>query len=306
MAVILITGASGFVGRHAVTALRGAGHEVHGLSRRPRVDEACIWHTVDVLDGAAVSRLFERVRPSHLLHFAWETEHGRYWTAPENLHWVEATLHLVRRFYSAGGQRFVGAGTCAEYAWDEAALGQGPVTELGALRRPRDLYGIAKGATFDLLTAYCARLSLSFAWGRLFFPYGAPDRRPTLMPSVIRALRCGQPARCTDGRQRRDFIHVRDAGAAFAALLTSEVTGPVNIASGAPTSIAEVVTLLGSLFGRPELIHLGALERPRGDPDCLFADVERLRNEVGFVPKTELRGGLQETVAWWAEQPYEE
>ena len=96
MAVVLVTGASGFLGRHALTALRSDGHEVHGLSRRPPADDACIWHVGDMLDADAVARLIRSLRPSHLLHLAWVMEHGRYWTSPENVRWVEATMEHLR------------------------------------------------------------------------------------------------------------------------------------------------------------------------------------------------------------------
>jgi nucleoside-diphosphate-sugar epimerase len=138
VAVVLVTGASGFLGRHALTALRSGGHEVHGLSRRPPADDACIWHTADMFDADAIAHLIRSLRPSHLLHLAWVTEHGRYWTSPENLRWVEATLHLARHFEAAGGQTFVGAGTGDEYTWDDAILGGSAIDEeSGPRARPR-------------------------------------------------------------------------------------------------------------------------------------------------------------------------
>ena len=299
----MVSGASGFLGRYAVCALLARGFRVHGLSRRPPLGESCAWHEVDLFDAAAVRSVLDRVRPSHLLHLAWETEHGRYWTSPENLRWVEATLRLCRQFRDVGGRRVVGAGTCAEYAWDESVLGQQPLDERNTPRRPGPFYGVAKNAAFEVLTSYCASVGIGFAWGRVFFPYGPQDRRPTLIPSIIQALREGRPALCTHGRQQRDFIHARDAGEAFAALLESGVGGAVNIATGTATTIGEVANQLGSLMGRPDLIRLGALEARPSEPAYLVANVRRLRDEVGLVPGIGLQEGLKETVEWWAQQP---
>jgi nucleoside-diphosphate-sugar epimerase len=292
---VLVTGATGFIGRHAVRALATRGFVVHGVARTPGSDERVTWHRADLLDSDAIVRVVERVRPSHLLHLAWVTNHGRYWTAPENLAWAETTLRLWRRFCGAGGQRAVGAGTCAEYSWSTQAIGGLPLEEFRTPRSPRHFYGVAKNATFELLSAYASSVELRFAWGRVFFPYGADDR-PTLVPSIIDAIRAGRPAPCTPGRQQRDFIHVRDAAEAFAALLDSDVEGPVNIATGIATSIAEVATRLGALLGRPELIHLGALQPRPDEPPSLVADVRRLREDVGFVPKISLDEGLRETI----------
>jgi nucleoside-diphosphate-sugar epimerase len=299
--IVIVTGASGFLGRHTVSALRERGFYVHGLSRRPDADVSCEWQTADLFDTDAVQGVLKRVRPTHLLHLAWETEHGRYWTAPANARWVEASLALWRHFTEAGGQRAVGTGTCAEYTWDDSLLAGRPVEE-GVPRAPRSFYGLAKSAAFDLLDAYSRSVGLDFAWGRVFFPYGPGDCRPTLIPSVIRALRAGQPAQCTHGRQQRDFVHVRDAATAFAALLEGKVSGAVNIATGTAISIAHVVTTLGALLRRPDLIRLGALEGRLDEPAWLVADIRRLRDEVGFVPRIDLIEGLRETVEWWERQ----
>jgi nucleoside-diphosphate-sugar epimerase len=292
----LVTGATGFIGQHAVRDLLTRGYQVHALSRRATADGSCHWHTVDLFDADAVGRVLEHVQPSHLLHLAWVTEHGRYWTSPENLQWVEATVRLCRHFHEAGGRRLVCTGTCAEYTWDDATLGERPVDERHTPRKPVHFYGVAKNATFELLTAYQEVTALGFAWARLFFPYG-PDRRPTLISEIVRALREGRPALCSHGRQQRDFIHIRDAGAALGALLDSDVRGPVNIGTGMATSIAEVARRLGVLLRRPDLIRLGAIEARPNEPGFLIADISRLRNEVGFVPKITLAEGLEDTIA---------
>jgi nucleoside-diphosphate-sugar epimerase len=79
-----------------------------------------------------------------------------------------------------------------------------------------------------------------------------------LIPEIVTALQEGRPALCTHGRQRRDFIHVSDAGAAFAAMLDSEVSGAVNVGTGTATAIADVATRLGHLLGHPEPVKLDA------------------------------------------------
>ena len=297
MKVVLVSGASGFIGRHAVDALLARGYRVYGLSRRRHGEGVPVtWHEADLFEEGAARRVLTAVRPTHLLHLAWDTTHGRYWTSPENLRWAEASFRLGREFHDAGGRRFVGVGTCAEYSWDDGVLGGRLIREEETPRAPRELYGIAKNATYEVLQAFASEVGLGFAWGRVFFPYGPDDHRPTLIPSVIAALREGQPALVSQGRQQRDFIHARDAGAALAALVDSDVNGAVNIGTGTATSIADVATALGALRGRPDLIRLGALPPRAGEPLWLVADTRRLREEVGFIAKTTLPEGLREIV----------
>ena len=123
-----------------------------------------------------------------------------------------------------------------------------------------------------------------------------------MVASVITSLLAGREAPCTHGRQIRSFLHVEDVGAAFAALLASEVQGPVNIGSGDHISIAELLERLARIIGRPELLRLGARSAPPGEPARLVPDIGRLRDEVRWSPRWPLDEGLLDTVRWWRER----
>ncbi|MGE5548215.1 MAG: NAD-dependent epimerase/dehydratase family protein [Solirubrobacterales bacterium] len=294
MTRVLVTGATGFVGRHAIAPLLAKGYEVHALSRRPGAEPGVTWHQGDVLDPAFVARVAAEVRASHCLHLAWEVGPG-YWTAPGNMDWVAATLSLLRAFHQAGGRRFVGAGSCAEYDWshDHERFAE------DVARAPATFYGVAKDATRRMIEAYARETGLSWAWGVMFLSFGPFERPERLVPSVIRALLAGERARTTAGTQPRDFMDSRDQGSAFAALVDGTVEGVVNVASGEPTAVAEVVGLLGELTGRPDLLDIGALPTRPGEPQRLVADVRRLRDEVGFTSRHTLRDGLADAIEWW-------
>jgi nucleoside-diphosphate-sugar epimerase len=297
---VLLTGATGFVGRHAPAALVARGYEVHAVARSPhavgRTTDGVRWHAGDLLATNAAAALVEAVGPTHLLHLAWYVEHGLFWHSPENLRWVGATLELVRAFAEAGGGRAVLAGTCAEYAWG----GEDPCREGVTPERPATLYGASKLAVRDVVDAFARGAGLSAAWGRLFLLYGPHEAPARLVPSVTRALLAGEEARCTHGDQWRDFLHARDAAAAFTALLDSGVEGAVNVASGEPVQIRDVVRTLAGLVNEPGLVRLGSVAAPAGDPPVLTAHVGRLRDEVGWTPQYSIRSGLADVVDWWA------
>jgi len=283
---ILVTGASGLIGRHAVAALvRQGGWDIHVAARRlPELPsgDGVTAHAVDLLDPLGPTELLRRTAPSHLLHLAWTTEHGRFWRAPENLDWVAATLRLARAFAEAGGRRMVAGGTCAEYDWSAPELVDGSCHEDATPTLPHTLYGVAKDACRRMLTAFGAEAGIETAWGRIFFPFGPGEDPRRLIPSIIGNLRACIAAPCSPGTQVRDFIAGEDAGAAFAAITASGVTGAVNVGSGIPMTIAEVALTVGRAMGRPDLIHLGALPLRPDDPPRLVADVRRLTDEVGF------------------------
>lgn len=276
---VLLTGASGFIGRHAADALEGRGFEVCAFSSRDG----------DLLDPAVPSALIERVRPTHLLHLAWYAVPGDYWTSVENLRWVEATLRLLRAF---DGERAVVAGSSAEYDWSAG----GRLVEDATPDRPATLYGAAKLAVSNIGRRMGG---LSFAQGRVFFVYGPNEDERRLVPQVARPLLAGERAAVSEGSQVRDFMHAADVAGALCALLDSEVTGPVNIASGDALPVREVVAMVAEAAGRPELVDYGVLPARPGDPGELIPDVTRLRDEVGFRPRFSTREGLADAVDFW-------
>ncbi len=301
---VLVTGASGFVGRHAVTALLRAGAEVHAVAREglplnwrpldcPPLD--CPWYNLDLLDSESARGVVRQVRPDAVLHLAWCVEHGRFWTDPANADWVGATLVLARAAIEAGVQHFTGVGTCYEYDWPAAADCHERDTPVVG----HTLYDIAKSSCRSVLDALFAAQGLDFAWARLFFLYGPDEDRRRLVASVAQALASGQAARCSQGLAVRDFMDVRDAGAALAAVTLSGLSGAVNVGSGQGARIADVALLLGQLAGRPDLIKLGSLPDRPDEPSRIVADTARLRNEIGFSARFDLETGLRETLEFW-------
>jgi len=304
---VLVTGATGFLARPAVSALRDRGFEVHGLARNVASDvidgiDVDVWHPVDLLDADGAATVVRAIEPSHTLHLAWCTEHGRFWDDPANDAWSTATLRLVDAVLAAGGQRFVMSGSCAQYDWSDDALGEGGVTrERATPRHPATRYGMAKESVVRQLDMP-ERDGLSVAVGLVFVPYGPHEHPDRLVSSVARHLLAGTVAETTAGTNRRDFMHVADAGRALATLLDSDVTGPVNVGSGAGTAIAEVARTVARILDREDLLHLGALPDRSGEPASLVADVSRLRDEVGFTSTYDLEAGLRDAIEWWRRQ----
>lgn len=294
---IIVTGATGFIGRYAVAELAARGFEVHALSRRAvskTTPQRAVHHSVDLFDATTTDALVAVIKPTHLLHLAWDVKPGEYWTSLNNLSWVASSLTLFRSFHDAGGRRAVFAGTCAEYDWSYALL-----SETETPLRPRTLYGHAKNALREVIDAAGAASGVRTAYGRIFFLYGPGEPRARLVSDAFYALLAGRTMETTHGRQERDFMHVADVGAAFAALADSDVTGAVNIASGRCVPVRSILDTIGRLTGRPDLLALGARPSNPDEPPRLAADVTRLTHEVRFAPRYALDEGLSDTLKWW-------
>jgi nucleoside-diphosphate-sugar epimerase len=293
---VLVTGATGFLGRHCVRPLRELGFEVFGATSRPGAAKApeIEWRVADLLDHDQIERLIDNVRPTHLLHLAWNVKPGAFWNSPDNPAWLTASQTLLRCFQASQGERVVVAGTCAEYV--EIS---GTYHEVHTPTRPRTIYGKGKHALHLYLECLAELTGLSAAWGRLFFlygPHGPPEKFPQ---SVLASIMRGQPALCSHGRQLRDFLHVQDAADALAALLDCPVSGAVNIASGQAVRLAHLAETLAARCGRADLLKLGALEARADEPSLVVADTARLREEVGWSPRFPGDRGLEQLADWW-------
>ena len=275
------------------------GLEVHAVARtRADLPGVAACHAVDLLDPAACAALLRQVRPTHLLHLAWTVTPGQFWTTRANLDWVMASLALYRAFVAEGGSRFVGAGTCAEYDWTPERVEQ-PLDEREALCAPATLYGVSKHALHQMLASAAALDGVSLAWGRVFFLYGPGEKPGRLVSDVVARLLRGEPVETTAGTQQRDFMHVEDVAAAFAALLMSDVQGPVNIATGEARSLARLLEEIARQTGGGALLRLGSRPMPANEPARLLAATQRLRDEVGFTPRFGLPDGIADVIDAW-------
>ncbi|MFA5771259.1 MAG: NAD(P)-dependent oxidoreductase [Thermoplasmata archaeon] len=296
---VIVTGAKGFIGRHSIQYLRDKNFEVHCVTTKNASvndDKGVMWHRLDLLNEKECYDLFSTVRPSHLLHFAWYTEHGKYWTSDRNHDWVNASMSMLKHFKEFNGKRATFAGTCAEYDW-----GFGLCSEDTTPIMPKTRYGRCKNSLRQTAESFCKQYDISFSWGRIFHLFGPNEQPSRLVPSVILSLLNNNEAKCTDGTQIRDFLYSEDVASAFVSLLESSVDGAVNIASGEPVSVHDLVGKIGQKIGKVKLIRFGALPQPKDEPPLIVADIRKLKSEVCWKPKYDLEQGLDRTIEWWRE-----
>jgi nucleoside-diphosphate-sugar epimerase len=158
---------------------------------------------------------------------------------------------------------------------------------------------VCKDATREILQAYCQKTAMQFAWARIFHLYGPAEAEARLVPAVILALLKGQVAKCTHGEQIRDYLHVEDVVSALWAIAKSDFCGPVNVGSGQPVKLRQMVETIAHYLNREENLALGALPADPREAPLLVADVRRLANVIGWKPSITLEEGLGRTCDWW-------
>ena len=292
---VLVTGASGFIGRHCLPLLVPLGYEIHAVSRAPlpvpSSGQRLTWHALDILSGRGAEELLHAVRPSHLLHLAWTAVPGKFWTDPGNARWSKVSERIAHAFAAAGGKRLVVAGSCAEYDWRFARC-----VEDQTPTSPATPYGVAKHSLHESLVMLTRASGLSLCWGRVFWLYGPHEHPLRFVSSAVLAMLAGQPFQCRNPEQVRDFLHVKDVAKAFVMLLDSQHAGTVNIASGEGVTLRAVVSEIAHHIGRPDLVRLSG--RPPEAPRELVGAAKRLRS-TGWRPFYDIKTGLAQTVGWW-------
>ncbi|WP_291075810.1 NAD(P)-dependent oxidoreductase [Hyphomonas sp.] len=294
---IIVTGGTGFIGRHAVEDLVARGFKVIVPTSRDITDgvDGATYLTCDLTDAADRDKLIGEANASGLLHIAWRAAVSGLWGAPENIDWLQSSLALGRAFLDAGGQRITLCGSCGEYDWTS-----GMCIEDQTPLRPNTIYGTAKVSVMHGLSAMCQTAGATLATGRPFFIYGPREHESRLTAYVIQCLMRGEEAACSHGMQLRDYSHVADVGRGMAALAASNLAGEYNIATGEAVRVKDVILEIAKAIGRPELVKLGAREAPAHEPPLIVADMAKTRaSGLDWAPRFTLESGVADTIDWF-------
>jgi nucleoside-diphosphate-sugar epimerase len=273
---VLLTGATGFVGRQVLAALFKADVDLRLVLRGGSESRL---HHGDVAEIVSTDDLFKESTEwwaaacqgvDIVVHTAWYAEPGVYMQSPKNLDCLIGTLQLAAGCAQAGVRRFIGIGSCSEY--DISAGHLSVTTPL----RPATPYAGAKAATFLALSTLLPEQGISFAWTRLFYLYGEGEDARRLVPYLRARLTAGEPAELTGGTQIRDYLDVAEAGAEIAALALGSANGAVNICSGHAQTVRELAEQIADEYGRRDLLRFGARADNHFDPPCVVG----IRSEV--------------------------
>jgi len=297
---VLITGASGFIGSYVARLLVTEGYQVQAIIREssdlwriqdilPSID--CLYS--DLLDFASINTYLEEVKPDMAIHLAWYVFAGKHLNAQEHLDSLQASLNLVTQLHAVGCQRFIGVGTCVEYDFSFGYLSESSVT------KPLTLYAATKLSLSLILEQLASVTGMSTAWLRLFHQYGPREDTRRLVPAIITSLLKNEVVKTTLGEQMHDFLHTEDVASAILAVARSPLTGVVNIGSGQPIPVKEIVLQISHILGKPELINFGALPYRPNYPMFTCANNSLLKEKTDWRQKYDLHSGLQNTVEWY-------
>jgi UDP-glucose 4-epimerase len=287
---ILVTGGSGFLGRHVVAELQGDGHEV-SVADRVRFSGPGVRAVTGELEDPAVRDEAVAAGTDAVVHLAAETSVLGSMEQPALVHRVnvDVTAALLELCRERGVGAFVLAST-------NAVVGsfEGTFTEDVPLA-PLTPYGATKAAAEMLLSGYCGAYGLRTPSLRLTNVYGpGMHHKDSFIPRLMRAAADGSGVEVYgDGLQRRDLVHVHDVARAFAAAAVDWPGGPVIIGSGISHTVLDLVETARQATG--VAIPFEHVPGKPGEMPAVVVDIARARSR-GFEPTVSLLDGVR--MAW--------
>lgn len=269
--LVLLTGASGFVGRQVLSSLSESNIAVRAVLRSSSVNDMTqryefesVVSTPDMFQEDAQWWADACKGVDTVIHVAWYVEPGAYLQSPINMDCLRGTIALAQGAMRAGVKHFVGIGTCFE-----CDLSGGSIATDTALK-PTSVYAGAKAAAYTALEALFASGEVAFSWCRLFYLYGEGEDARRLVPYIRNQLSRGEQAKLTSGTQIRDFLDVKRAGEMIAAVAVGPGQGVVNVCSGEPVTVRALAERIASEYGREDLLCFGARPDNFTDPPCVL------------------------------------
>lgn len=303
---VLVTGASGFVGRWVAKKLSEAGAELHLVVRDPLhfspiADQYGIRGEVvaaDLADSQSLDGMFRRIRPATSFNLAGygvdpsERDEVLSYRLNATLPAALANCAATWRDPDWGGQNLVHAGSALEYG--EAT---GDLRENGPVK-PTTLYGISKLQGSQAVAELTAAGKLRGVVGRLFTVYGPGEHSPRLLPSLIRARRTEESLNLTQGTQRRDFTYIEDVAEGLLRLGSLPSSpGIVNLATGRLTAVREFAEIAAGLLSLPESrLVFGAIQGRASEMHHEAVSIRLLQAVTGWSPQTTVREGISRTL----------
>ena len=285
---VVLTGATGFVGKPCLDLLLQRGHEVLVISRQdpPLIVKSGVhWCRGDLGEPEAYGGALAKFQPQAALHLAWEG-------IPDfSLQKCMANLHAGVIFgnaaLEAGCRHLVVAGSCWEYGKVD-----GMVSEDAPAASP-GIFGASKNAQHSVLRALFEGAGASVAWSRIFFVFGPGQRAASLVPMICRSIAAGEAPALRTPAAMSDFLYVDDAAAALVMLLETKASGAFNVGSGTGTRADAVAGLLLRIAGGEDVF--AARRNADGPGSDFYADLSRMR-ALGWSPRVGLEEGLRRTL----------
>ena len=263
---ILLTGASGFIGKQVLSVLEKRGHKVRVISRNNEFNETKNIQLVVTKNFFTETYDWYRKVCQEIdvvIHLAWYVEPGLYLDSEKNIECLIGTINFANAIKDLKIRKFIGVGTCLEYDLKEKYL----TTDTKII--PQSLYAASKASCNYMLRNIFGNSGIEFTWARLFNLYGEGEDGRRLFQYIKNRIEKNEIAYLSCGKKIRDYQHVGQAAVDICNLLERDISPAVNICSGIGVSIETIAKKIANEYGKPDLLNFSCKANIDCDEDII-------------------------------------
>jgi dTDP-6-deoxy-L-talose 4-dehydrogenase (NAD+) len=278
---ILVTGASGFVGRHVIRRLLGTEHTIVATALEERVNvsdsvdaDKLVYVPCDLnRENVDYHNLFGR--PDAIIHLSWEglPRYGELFHIERNL---PSNYRFLKSLVEAGLKDVTVIGTCLEYGLQNGRLSEDMCPQ------PSTPYAVAKDSLRRFLEELRKKSDFAFRWIRIFYTYGEGQNKNAILEQLKIAVGRGDKVfDMSRGNQLRDYLAIEKVAEHIVRIaLQRKVLGVINCCSGKPVSIRELVESQLKAMNAQISLHLGVYDYPSYEPMAFWGDTSKLQSII--------------------------
>ena len=291
---VVVTGATGFLGRVLCRKLLEHGHDLLGLSRTGNPGNNSHSKAITYVPynmGECLPKDVIDFSPEVLVHLAWNgipdfSEQKCVENVESQLRFLKETEKLSKL------KKIIGAGTCREYGAKQGACLEGERFS------PDSYFSWAKQSLGDYFALSCRRREICFVWFRIYYVYGPGQRAESLIPMLIKTFKANRPPEINNPVAVNDYIYVDDVVSAFIKATEDEnCHGIFNLGSGKTTSIVEIAGLVERVIRNSDNFSSQLVKKASKTKSGLgmWADVSLSERQLGWSPMVSLADGIKLT-----------
>lgn len=288
---IIITGATGFIGKHLVNAFANNGFEVLALGRKNTTEAGNEkYKYIQYVLGDTLPAEVLKFEPEVLVNLAWDgiPDFSKEMCL-KNLNDQVSFLSQLKKLTSI--KKIIVAGTCMEYGNKTGICNESEKNQ------PHNYFSWVKQSLADYYSLFCKENSIKLIWFRIFYVYGFGQRTGSLIPSLIASFKNGDTPKLNNPSAANDYVYIDDLVEAFVlAIKTSEVEGFLNIGSGITTPAYIIAGILENLVCNSETFFRKLEEETVNKPTIpgFYADIRLGKSALNWVPKWSISDGVEQ------------
>lgn len=300
---ILITGSTGFIGSNILRKFALNNIRTNILIRRNsdtwRINDILKRtnvYKVDLRDRKNLSKIIEKIKPKTIFHLS---TYGAYShqdnknLIKENI--LDATINLLDECMKYKFNIFINTGSNSEYGFQNIKMKE------NIKPNPNSFYSVFKLASSQYCTFIAKRNKLNIINVRPFHIYGDFEDSSRLIPTLIRNMIKKEKIYLVDPKIKRDCLYIEDCVDAFLKLaINKHSSGDVyNLGSGSQKSIEQIFRTVSKELNYNISPKWSSMENRLWDQEKWLSDITKIKNNINWRPKTELKLGIKKTVKWY-------